>query len=227
MSKLEELRQIYEEVHRCTRCRNDSLCQIRYNPDKAERIAFENTLRSRVFLVGPALAQGTQYRSGIPYRKPCGKLSRAGVFLNDHLKSIGYCLPPSNSNLREVYSSDIVQCYPGKASSGQGDRNPNQHEVDNCLPWLLSEIRLVKPKILVLLGDRVRSEFCARLLHGYQKTRNIGEILQGSFPCKIEGLTVYVYVVYHPAAAARWPKLNAKSQYICIFNLIKARLNNY
>lgn len=225
MSKLHELRQLYQEIHLCTRCHSDPYCKIPYSPDRAERIAFENTLHSRVFLVGPAVARATQYRSGIPYRKPSGELSRAGMFLNEHLRSVGYCLPPRDNNLQEVYSSDIVQCYPGKAASGREDRPPNKREVDDCFPWLLSEIRLIKPKILVLLGDRVQREFCARFLGRDRNTWRLGKVSQQSFLFRIEGLMVYVYAVYHPAAA-RWPKLNANPQYARTFDLIKLDLDN-
>jgi DNA polymerase len=46
----------------------------------------------------------------------------------------------------QVYIANIVKCHP------PGNRNPRDTEAAACLPYLIRQIELVSPKILVLLG---------------------------------------------------------------------------
>lgn len=47
----------------------------------------------------------------------------------------------------EVYIANVVKCRP------PGNRVPSMDEVDACKPYLLRQIELVKPKIIVALGS--------------------------------------------------------------------------
>ena len=47
----------------------------------------------------------------------------------------------------DVYITNIVKCRPA------GNRVPNMDEVDACKPYLLRQIELVKPEIIVALGS--------------------------------------------------------------------------
>ncbi len=47
----------------------------------------------------------------------------------------------------EVYIANIVKCRP------LGNRNPEKAEADACMEYLKSQIALVNPKIIVLLGS--------------------------------------------------------------------------
>ncbi len=46
----------------------------------------------------------------------------------------------------EVYISNIVKCRP------PNNRQPSPQEMEVCMPWLKEEFRLIRPKVLVLLG---------------------------------------------------------------------------
>jgi len=46
----------------------------------------------------------------------------------------------------EVYIANVVKCRP------PGNRTPEQPEAEACLPYLIRQIELIKPKVIVLLG---------------------------------------------------------------------------
>jgi len=47
----------------------------------------------------------------------------------------------------DVYIANIVKCRP------PGNRTPAKPEADACKPWLLKQIELINPRIIVLLGS--------------------------------------------------------------------------
>lgn len=73
-------------------------------------------------------------REGIPF------VGKAGKLMNEAFKGIGI-------NRDEVYIANIVKCRP------PGNRNPEKDEAVACLDYLRSQVMLVQPKIIVLLGS--------------------------------------------------------------------------
>ena len=64
------------------------------------------------------------------------------------------------SPLRSVYNTNLTQCFPGKGGTG-GDRAPTAREIATCLRqnFLTREIAIIKPKLLLLMGDKSRQAF--------------------------------------------------------------------
>ena len=52
----------------------------------------------------------------------------------------------------EQYMTAVTKCYPGKGSNGKGDRVPSRSEQQLCRPFLDQEIRLVNPRLILLVG---------------------------------------------------------------------------
>lgn len=50
------------------------------------------------------------------------------------------------------YMTSVTKCFPGKAGSGGGDRKPSAIEVEACRPFLVDQIRLVRPKLIIPVG---------------------------------------------------------------------------
>ena len=50
-------------------------------------------------------------------------------------------------NREDVYIANIVKCRPPQ------NRNPEKDEVAECIDYLRSQVMLVKPEIIVLLGS--------------------------------------------------------------------------
>lgn len=116
-------------------------------------------------------------RTGRPF------VGRAGKFLNAVLAKNGI-------NREEVFITNIVKHMTPK------NRKPLLDEVEACLPYLMEQVRLVKPKTVVLMGAVA-----------WQAPRE-------------KGIT-YVET-YHPSAAMRFPKMRKRFEED--FSLLKKRL---
>ncbi len=51
-----------------------------------------------------------------------------------------------------AYMTAITKCYPGRSGNGKGDRVPTPFEQALCRPWLEGELRLINPRLLILVG---------------------------------------------------------------------------
>ena len=129
-------------------------------------------------------------RQGVPF------VGRAGQLLTQIIES-------GMQRKREtVYIANVLKCRP------PGNRNPEAGEVETCSPYLVRQIGLVQPRVIVALGS-----FAAQMLLG---TKTGITKLRGDFyPCKVPGLQVLphrkppvVMPTFHPAYLLRNP--NAK-----------------
>jgi uracil-DNA glycosylase len=50
------------------------------------------------------------------------------------------------------YMTAVTKCFPGKSASGRGDRVPSKGEQAYCRPFLLGEVRWVKPRLIIPVG---------------------------------------------------------------------------
>jgi uracil-DNA glycosylase family 4 len=66
-------------------------------------------------------------------------VGRAGQLLTKIIQAMGY-------RREDVYISNVLKCRPPQ------NRTPLPDEVTNCLPYLLSQIELIQPKVIVALG---------------------------------------------------------------------------
>lgn len=111
----------------------------------------------------------------------------AGKFLDEMLSSI-------KLKREDIYIANIVKCRP------PNNRDPLPEEVAACWPWLLEQIKIIRPKLIVVLGRHSMARFLPDLkisqAHGQAMRR------------EIEGVGPQVfYVLYHPAAALYNPAL--------------------
>ncbi len=79
---------------------------------------------------GPGADEDTQ---GEPF------VGRAGQLLNNMIKAMGI-------RREDVYIANIVKCRP------PGNRTPERDECETCSPFLMRQIAVVKPKVVVALG---------------------------------------------------------------------------
>ncbi len=113
-------------------------------------------------------------------------VGRAGRLLDMILESAGF------SRERNTYVANIVKCRP------PGNRTPLPVEREACLPYLQEQIRLVDPKIIILLG--------ATALQGLVDPKAKISVSRGRF---LEWQGIQVMPTYHPAALLRNPNLKA------------------
>ena len=160
---------IRQEVLNCRKC---GLAQTRHHV-----IFGEGNFHAPVFIIGeaPGVEEDLQ---GRPFIGPSGQL------LDKILAACGF------TREEHVFISNIVRCRP------PGNRVPTPGEAAVCLPWLLTQIDLVDPKILILLGASAL-QYLAGPDHRISRERGNWIVCQNrpAMP------------VYHPAALLRNPSL--------------------
>jgi DNA polymerase len=109
-------------------------------------------------------------------------VGRAGKLLNEMLKEIGL-------KRQEVFICNILKCRP------PNNRDPLPDEVEKCEPYLLKQLSLLKPKIIVALG-RVAGN---TLLKTSETLTNLRKQRYDYY-----GITLVV--TFHPAAILRNPQ---------------------
>jgi len=60
---------------------------------------------------------------------------------------------------RLTYITALMRCFPGRNRQDTGDLRPPPAAVANCAHWLDSELRLLKPKAMFLVGQIAISRF--------------------------------------------------------------------
>ncbi len=112
---------------------------------------------------------------GVPF------VGRAGKLLDDILKAI-------NLTRDDVYIANVLKCRP------PNNRDPKKDEIEQCEPYLLKQIELIKPKLLVALG-RISAQTLLRTKDSLTAMR--GQVFD------YHGTDMVV--TYHPAALLRNP----------------------
>ena len=119
------LRLIREDLGDCTRCK--------LHKQGRKQIVFGvgNPRADLMFIgEGPGADEDMQ---GEPF------VGRAGQLLNNMIKAMGI-------RREDVYIANVVKCRP------PGNRTPERDECETCMPFLMRQIAVVKPKVVVALG---------------------------------------------------------------------------
>lgn len=110
-------------------------------------------------------------------------VGRAGTLLTQLVGGIGLTRD-------DVYVANVVKCRP------PGNRNPAPGEIDACAPWLDRQLALVRPTVVVTLGN-----FATQLLLGTRE--GITRVRGRDYPLSRAGVDATVVPTYHPAAVLR------------------------
>lgn len=82
---------------------------------------------------------------------------RAGKELDRWMVRAGFS---SAQEFRRVtYIAALMRCFPGRNKNGNGDLRPPPAAVANCAHWLDAELRLLKPKVIILAGQMAIARF--------------------------------------------------------------------
>ncbi len=127
--------QLQQRILLCRQCQEHGYIAIAH-PIVSGRVT------DKLFVIGQApghlsVAQDT------PFSGPGGRI------LQKWLEQAGF--PPGYLHER-TYLSSLTRCDPGKNPRGQGDRRPSQQEIALCRPFLEAELRLVQPRVVLLVG---------------------------------------------------------------------------
>jgi uracil-DNA glycosylase len=96
-------------------------------------------LGQRAYMYGqaPGVVEGPERR---PWRGRAGKTLRRWLDLEE------------DEFYETFYCASVTRCYPGRASSGRGDRTPTPREQELCSFWTDWELRLLRPGLIVPVG---------------------------------------------------------------------------
>ncbi len=72
-------------------------------------------------------------------------VGRAGQLLTKILKAMNFAR-------EEVYIANILKCRPDTPKGSFGNRPPTPTEMQTCRPYLLEQIQIIQPEVLVALG---------------------------------------------------------------------------
>jgi uracil-DNA glycosylase len=141
--------------------------------------AFEGRPGQRAMIVGqaPGAVEGIERR---PWRGRAGRTLRAWLQLDE------------DAFYETFYCASVTRCYPGKHPSGRGDRPPTPAELDLCSFWLDWELRLLRPRLVLVVGGLAARRLLAlpRLTESIGKRYPLGEATAVPLP--------------HPSGASGW-----------------------
>jgi uracil-DNA glycosylase len=101
------------------------------------------------------------------------------------------------------YMSSVTKCYPGRQSSGSGDRVPSKREQEICRPYLDQEIEFVNPQVIIPIGRLAINLF-------YPKKLKLREII--GTQKEVEGR--WIIPLPHSSGASRWHQIEENRQLI-------------
>jgi uracil-DNA glycosylase family 4 len=118
------LKLIREDIGECTRCR--------LHKGRTNLVFGVGNVNADLMFVGegPGADEDAQ---GEPF------VGRAGQLLNNMISAMGL-------RREDVYIANVVKCRPPQ------NRTPEKDECDTCSPFLMRQIDVIKPKVIVALG---------------------------------------------------------------------------
>jgi uracil-DNA glycosylase len=99
---------------------------------------------------------------------------------------------------KRVYMSAVCRCFPGKNPKG-GDRMPSDVEVANCSRWLMEEIRLCQPQLIILIGKLAINQFLS--------AKKLDEVVGKAHRITLLERDVDVVPLPHPSGLSTWPRM--------------------
>jgi uracil-DNA glycosylase family 4 len=82
---------------------------------------------------------------------------RAGKELDRWMLRAGFA--SAEEFRRLTYIAALMRCFPGRNRAGNGDLKPPPAAVANCAHWLDAELRILRPKVLILVGQLAIARF--------------------------------------------------------------------
>ncbi len=181
MEAKKRLIEIYNEVQKCEKC---PLYKNRTKP-----VFGNGSPDSPIMLIG----EGPGYEEDKTGKVFVGK---SGILLDKILDACCF------DRRKHIFIANIVKCRP------LGNRNPEKEEIEHCMPYLLEQIKLINPIIIVTLGSvAVKSLIDPSI----KITKQRGQWIKWS--------DYLVMPTYHPSALLRNPDLK-KDAWIDFKNVV-------
>jgi DNA polymerase len=170
-NKAEMLASVRERVCGCTKCAHLARSRTQTvfgvgNPD------------AEIMFIGEAPG-ADEDQQGEPF------VGRAGQLLTKIIKAMGFAR-------EDVYIANILKCRPDMPAGSFGNRAPTPAEMQTCRPYLIEQIDIIQPRVLVALG--------AVAVEGLLGARGAMRELRGRWH-SYNGMPLMI--TYHPAYLLR------------------------
>ncbi len=163
---MSQYKALEEKIKACRKCDLRSTC--------TQVVPGEGNEKAAIMFIGEGPGE-KEDKLGRPF------VGAAGKFLDEMIGLIGM-------KREDVFIANVVKCRP------PGNRDPMPEEAEACWPWLLAQIKIINPKLIVTLGRHAME----RILPNQKISQMHGKALRR----EITGLGKQVfYALYHPAAA--------------------------
>lgn len=167
-------------------------------PELAEQatqlVMGDGNLDAEIVFIGEAPGK-KEDESGLPF------VGASGKFLNEMLAA-------ASLERSDVYITNVVKYRPPK------NRDPSKAEKQAFLPYLLRQLEIIGPKVVITLGRHSMEYF----LPGAK----IGEVHGQPHQVEIDGSEFMIIPLYHPAAALYNGSLRATliEDFLCVPEII-------
>lgn len=141
---------------------------------QAQRLVIgDGNLNADIVFIGEAPGK-KEDEQGIPF------VGAAGKFLNEMLASAGM-------NREDVYITNIVKYRP------PNNRDPSKQEKEDFTPYLLKQLEIIQPKVVIPLGRHSMGFFLPDAI--------IGDVHGQAHTVQLGAQSLIIIPLYHPAAA--------------------------
>jgi DNA polymerase len=184
--RVSALKVIREDIGDCTRC-------VLHKQGRKQIVFGVGNMQPEIMFVGEAPG-ADEDEQGEPF------VGRAGKLLNKMIEAMGI-------KREDVYIANVCKCRPPE------NRTPEKEESDTCSPFLMRQIAVVRPKVIVALGA-VASK---AMLGVNDSMANLRGKFYDFTPKIVEGLpedigfTTKLVVTYHPAYLLRDPRQKSEA----------------
>ncbi|MEM1520090.1 MAG: type-4 uracil-DNA glycosylase [Candidatus Korarchaeum sp.] len=170
------LEEIAERIRRCEKCP--------LHISRKRAVPGEGSEDSRIMFIGEAPGRNED-EMGRPFVGAAGKL------LEELLASVGL-------RRGEIFITNVVKCRP------PNNRDPEPEEIEACLPYLIEQVSVIDPDVIVALGRHSAGVLLGRI-GGVSIMRVRGRVHE----VEVFGKLRKVMPTLHPAAALYNPKLRS------------------
>ena len=174
---MEVLIQHQQNLIKCSNCK-----------DMIGKPIIGNPVKSKIILIGqaPGIKEGE-------IKKPFAWTAGKNMF------KWFYSIGVNEEKFREnVYMAAVCRCYPGKSSSGTGDRVPSDYEIKKCSKWLDYELNFLKPKLIIPVGKLAISQFIT-----FSK---LNDVVGKKIKYQLNGVNSDIVALPHPSGLSTWYK---------------------
>lgn len=141
----------------------------------------KGNLKAEILFVGEAPG-ANEDEQGLPF------VGAAGKNLDKLLAEVGL-------SLEDIYVTNILKCRPPE------NRNPSNEEIRAHTPWLIEQIREMKPKVVCSLGNYATKFFLSGLkVEGMDEQPGITMVHGKIRILEFEGMQIKLIPLFHPAA---------------------------